>query len=599
MAAVVPDKSSSLRVLASFAPFFRPYKKEIGTWFFIYGAYFLAGICTPLALQIYVDRVLRPGTEPLYNGFNSRNLWLFVISYALYALGLHVLQFFGNRGTNKIIEKVVAELRAAVYEKLHRLTISFFDQALSGELVSRVTQDTRQLLNLVGGDLVNVALSTCMGLVSFVWLAVWDWRLALVVLAFLPVYAYLFYYFLPRIRKVARLWRKSNDSLWGNWNEKLLGMKVIQAFSRERSEALKHHQFGHTTTDHWQRMTTYGNTMSVWGDFTAGTSRHAAYALGCVLVMQKDLSLGSLAALTQMIGFVLAPVQGVFNLVNTWQQSAVAAERVKSTLEEVEEALSSEKRRPVGRLSGELRIDHLYFEYRKDTPVLNDISLHALPGQSIALVGHTGCGKSTLVNLLLGFYRPLKGVILIDSISVTDMNPKDLRRNIGVVPQDILLFHDSIRANIAYGRLGASDDELWQVLKTAQIDDYVRQLPQGLETRIGGREGINPSKGQAQRLCIARAILTDPSIVILDEATSSLDSNEELKLQEAVGSLLKGRTSIIIAHRLSTIRRCDLVVVMERGQILEMGNPDELLKKPEGVYARLNKAHYFDKDGDE
>jgi ABC-type multidrug transport system fused ATPase/permease subunit len=611
------ERSSGFRVLASFGPFFRPYGREIGAWFFIYGAYFLVGIFTPLALKIYVDRILRvndpvpaagkgmlaqalsghAGPSPEAASFSR--LSLFVAGFALYALCLLFLQFLGQRGTAKIIEKVVAELRASVYEKLHRLTIGFHDQTLSGELVARVTQDTRQLLNLVGGDLVNVGLATIMGVVSFAILLSWDLRVALVVLAFLPAYASLFYYFLPRIRKVARLWRRSNDILWGNWNEKLRGMNIIQAFTREKNEALKHHRYGHGTTDHWERMTTYGNTMSVWGEFTASLSRQSVYALGCYLVIGGDMTNGMWVALGPLVNYILAPVQGVFNLVNTWQQSTVAAERVKDTLEEVEEALAGERRRLPGRFKGEIRFEHLFFEYKKDVPVLQDVDFAVKPGQSVALVGHTGCGKSTLVNLLLGFYRPLKGLILIDSVAVTDMNSKDLRRNIGVVPQDILLFQDSIRANVCYGKPEATEEQVWEVLKTAQIEDYVRQLPDGLETRVGGRQGVNPSKGQAQRLCIARALLTDPSIVILDEATSSLDSTEEARLQKAVGELFRGRTSLIIAHRLSTIRQCDLVVVMERGKVLEIGNPGELLAKEDSVYARLNKAHFFDKRDDE
>jgi ATP-binding cassette subfamily B protein len=587
------EKSSSgLKILASFGPFFRPYRREITTWFFIFGASFLFGIATPFALRYYVDHVFSS------NSFSK--LLLFVGIFIAYAVCLHVLQFFGNRGTAKIIEKVVAELRARVYEKLHRLTISFHDQALSGELVARVTQDTRQLLNLVGGDLVNVTLSILMGLASLAILIKWDLRLAVVVLAFLPAYATIFYYFLPRIRRVARQWRDSNDRLWGNWNEKLRGMSIIQAFAREQGEALKHHRFGHSTVDYWERMTNFGNQMGVLGDFTASFSKHAVYTLACYLTIRHEMTVGDWVAVTPFVGYILSPVQGVFNLINTWQQSTVAAERVKETLGEVEEALASENREPVGRLSGEIRFEHLHFEYKKDQPVIQDVDFQITPGQSVALVGHTGCGKSTLVNLVLGFYRPLKGLVLVDSRSVTQLNSQDLRRNIGVVPQDILLFEDTLRVNVCYGKADATEEEVWQVLKTAQIDDYVRNLPKGLDTRIGGRDGVTPSKGQSQRLCIARAILTDPSIVILDEATSSLDSQEEARLQQAVGELLKGRTSLIIAHRLSTIRKCDLVVVMERGRVLEKGNPESLLGSLDSHYGRMVRAHFFDKkDGQE
>jgi ATP-binding cassette subfamily B protein len=270
----------------------------------------------------------------------------------------------------------------------------------------------------------------------------------------------------------------------------------------------------------------------------------------------------------------------------------VSAERIAKILAEVEEATVTEGRRTIADWKGEVRFEHVHFEYEKAKPVIADVHLHVPAGTSVALVGHTGCGKTTLVNLLQDFYRPVSGSILIDGTPTTDIHPQDLRKHIGVVPQDVVLFHDTLRGNVAYGKPDATDDELWKVLEAAQVADYVRSLPSGLDTRLGGEEGISPSRGESQRLSIARALLIDPAIVILDEATSSLDSLEEARLQIAIRELLRRRTAFVIAHRLSTIRHSDLVVVMERGKIIETGNPDVLLQRKDSIFSRLHEAHF-------
>jgi ABC-type multidrug transport system fused ATPase/permease subunit len=581
---VATEPSFGLRVILSFWPFFRPYRKRIVTWFFIYGAYFACGILTPIAVKIYFDSVLPSRSIP--------RIWLFAGVYGIYALIYHGLYFVGIQGTVRIIESVVSDLRLAVYRKLHRLTISYFDKTLSGEIVNRVTNDTRQLLTLVGSELVNVSLQMLMGVVAFVILLTWNANLAVVVLCFVPVYGWLVRRFLPEVRKAARAWRRAEDRLWGNWGEKLKGMAVIQAFTRERREALTHHQFGHVSSDTWYRMTMQGTRLNVLGGLTSGVSRHSAFAMGCLLVINGDMLLGELLSLSGLIGYMLAPVETAFGLISTWQQSAVSAERIARILEEVEEAMLSEGRRRITEVRGEVRFEHVSFEYEPGKPVLQDIHYSVPAGTSVALVGHTGCGKTTTVNLLQDFYRPVKGSILIDGTPTVDIHPQDLRRHVGVVPQDVVLFSDTLRANVAYGKPAASDSEIWKVLEAAQIDGYVKALPNGLDTRVGGEEGVTPSEGEAQRLSIARALLIDPAIVILDEATSSLDSMEEALLQVAVKELLRKRTSFIVAHRLSTIRNCDFVVVMERGRVVEMGNPGNLLAKPDSVYANLHRAHF-------
>src|SRR5687768_15294546 len=295
------EHPSGFNVLLPFAPFFKPYKQKILTWFLIYGAYFACGILTPIAVKIYFDTVL-PSHE-------TKALWIFVAGYAVFALVYHTLYLIGSQGTVRIIEAVVADLRLAVYRKLHRLTISYFDKTMSGEIVNRVTNDTRQILQLVGGEMVNVTLQFMMGIVAIVILVTWNVKLAAVVLCFVPVYAWLIRRFLPGVKKAARAWRRSEDTMWGNWGEKLKGMAVIQAFTRERKEALRHHEFGHVAADTWYRMTMEGTRMNVLGGLTSGISRHAAFAMGCLLVINGEMLLGELLSLSGLIGYILTPVE--------------------------------------------------------------------------------------------------------------------------------------------------------------------------------------------------------------------------------------------------------------------------------------------------
>ena len=577
---------SGSQVLLSFWPFFRPYQKQIGLWFMIYGAYFVLGIGTPLAVEYYIDHILPVGPQREFR------LWAFVGLYGLFALGYHYFYLLGFRGTGMVIEKVVADLRFTVYEKLHRLSIRFFDKNVSGEIVNHVLNDTRQLLNLVGGELVQVTLQIGNGVICMVILLTWNLRLGAVVLAFLPIYGLLFFRFLPRVRRAAKRWRHAEDKMWGNWGEKLRGMDIIQAFAQERREALRHHEFGHASSNTWYRMTILGSGMNVLGGLAAQTSQHLAYALGCLLVLNGELKLGELVSLSALIGYILAPVQSVFNVVNTWQQSTVSAERIQKLLDEVDEVRKSEGRTQIVKLSGAVRFEQVDFEYEKDRPVLRNISFSVRPGEKVALVGHTGSGKTSIISLLQGFYRPQRGSVLLDGIPINHIKVQDLRSQIGVVPQDVLLFHESLRANVSYGRRTATDDEIWAVLKAAQAEDFVRALPEGLDTRIGGEDGFQPSAGEAQRLAIARAILIDPGIVILDEASSSLDSQEEARLQDAILGLLQKRSAIIIAHRLSTIRQCDTILVLEAGQLIEEGSPMDLLSRPDSHYSRLHRSHF-------
>lgn len=581
--------ASGSQVLLSFWPFFQPYRKQIRVWFCVYGAYYLLGIGTPLAVEYYIDHVL-----PASPGLTSpqARLWIFVGGYGLYTLGYHFFQLFGARGTAGVIERVVSDLRFAVYDKLHRLRIRYFDKNVSGEIVNHVLNDTRQLLNLVGGELVQVTLQIAAGVICMGILLSWNPRLGLVVLALLPAYGLIFFRFLPQVRKSARRWRVAEDRMWGNWGEKLRGVDLVQAFARERREALTHHEYGHRSSDTWYAMTMVGARMNVLGDLVAQVSQHLAFSLGCLLVYNGELKLGEWASLGALIGYILTPVQGLFNVVNIWQQSTVSAERIRKVLQEVEEARKGEGQLRLASLTGAVRFERVSFGYEAERPVLKDLSFSIEPGQKVALVGHTGSGKTSIISLLQGFYTPQQGSVLLDGIPLDRIRVRDLRGCLGVVPQDVLLFQDTVRANVAYGRQGAAEEELWKVLEAAQIADFVKSLPKGLDTRIHSEDGVTPSAGEAQRLAIARALLMNPGLVILDEATSSLDSREEQRLQGAIQILLQGRSAIIIAHRLSTVRQCDLVLLLEGGRLIEQGEPARLLADPGSHYARLHRSHF-------
>ncbi len=488
------------------------------------------------------------------------------------------MAYVGNRLTH--------DIRSQLYEHLHYLSLSFFDKRQLGSVISRVNQDTGQLqafLTWGSADLViNVLLVVGIGLMLFAM----NYRLALLVCVPVPLVVICSLSFWRRIRfymhRVFHRWARLNSAL----QEGLSGIRVVRAFAQEPREV---NRFVERSND---LAVTGVQAERVWSVLYAILS--AIIMSGSMLVwyfggrgvLLGDMTIGTLTAFISYVGMFYGPVQALSGLVNWSSRSLTAAERLFEVLDSVPEVEDAQDAVPMPHVEGRIEFRDVTFGYESHRPVLKKVSFVVEPGEMIGLVGHSGAGKTTIINLLCRFYDVNEGEILVDGVPLKKIRIADLRHQIGIVPQDTFLFGGTIAENIAYAKPGATREEIVRAAKIANAHDFILQKPDGYET-ILGEAGQGLSAGERQRLVIARAVLHNPRILILDEATSQVDIETEKQIQEAISRLVKGRTTFAIAHRLSTLRNADRLIVLKAGEIQETGTHDELLHKKRGEFARL------------
>ncbi len=497
----------------------------------------------------------------------------------------NLFQAIANWIMAEISQRALKQIRLDLFGHLQTLSLSFFDRNPAGELMSRLTNDIDAINQAVSQNVTSLIASVLSMVGILVAMFILDWRLALVSLLVVPIMLWFTNFVARYTRKGFERLQKHLGELNGVMEESISGQKVIQAFRRNESVIAAFRQYNQEVYNAGIYANTYALLLMPLTNVLGNFFVIVLAGFGGWLALQGFVSVGIIATFINYGQNFINPLRQLANLYNTIQAALAGAERVFEIIDTPPEIRDAPDALPLGAIQGEVRFDQVDFAYQPGAPIIKDMTLQAKAGEIVALVGPTGAGKTTIINLLTRFYEINRGKISIDGEDIRQIKKADLRRKLGLVLQDTFLFSNTVMENIRYGRLEATDEECIQAAKMADADHFIRQLPQGYQTMLSERAS-NLSQGQRQMLAIARAILADPAILILDEATSSVDTRTEARIQKALLRLMEGRTSFVIAHRLSTIRDADNVIVINNGEIVEQGTHQQLLDR-RGFYHHL------------
>ena len=550
--------------------------------------------------DIVGPKILGKATTEIYNGLVSKvsggsgmdfgrigQILLMTLGLYLISALCSLIQGYLMTGVS---QKTTYRLRKEISEKINRMPMNYFDTKPVGEVLSRVTNDIDTLgqsLNQSATQMIT-SVTTLIGVLAMM-LSISP-LMTLATLVILPVSMILISFVMKHSQKYFRGQQEYLGNVNGQVEEIYSGHNIIKAFNKEEDVIREFDTTNDRLYDSAWRSQFFSGMMMPIMQFIGNLGYVVVAILGGFLAIRKTIEVGDIQSFIQYVKRFTQPIQQIAQVANMLQMTAAASERVFEFLEEEEEDQTVEHPVSVENLEGNVSFDHVHFGYNADKIIVNDFSAEVKEGQKIAIVGPTGAGKTTMIKLLMRFYDVNSGAIKIDGHDVRDFNRSELREMFGMVLQDTWLFNGSIRDNIKYGKLDATDEEVIQAAKAAHVHQFVKTLPGGYDMELN-EEANNVSQGQKQLLTIARAILADPKILILDEATSSVDTRTEVLIQKAMDNLMKGRTSFVIAHRLSTIRDADMILVMKDGDIVEQGNHEELLAKG-GFYADLYNSQF-------
>ncbi len=562
--------------------FIRPFRRHLVGLLLLTGLISALGMLPPLLTRAIIDRVLTRGEATL--------LLPLGIALLLVPIGNASVNFLQNIWIAYVGQKFVLRVRSAVYDHLLRLSLRYFHGNSTGKLVSRLMEDSAAVQQMVTASSVQILSDLITAMVSVVITFMINWRLAILLLIIVATFAINYRLNVVRIRLTNRRFRQSQDRMAGSLNNRLAGSLTVKTYGAEAREHKIFKEQSDQAAALFEESVSANSTFNMNTNLLQGLSHALIFFAGCGLVIRGDATYGDVVAFTAYAMQLLWPAVRFSMIAQQFQNVGVSADRLFEILNEVPEITSPARVFRVKRVKGSVDFQHVHFRYKSDIPLLRNLNLKIPAGHRVALVGPTGCGKTTVLSLLLRFYDVKQGSIRIDGRDVREFDLQSLRRQFGIVLQESLLFNVSVAENIRYAKPGATIGEIEEAARRAEIHDEIMAMPEGYSTLLGSR-GVELSTGQKQRISIARAILADPPMLIMDEATSSLDSDSERKIQTALARFLHGRTAFVVAHRLSTIRDSNTIILLDAGRIIEMGTHDELMSIENGRYRQLVDRH--------
>lgn len=557
--------------------YLKPYKKLLILSVFFMILVSLSNLVVPWIIKDVIDQVLEN---------KDLGMLYIIIVVILATFFIRALTTFGHRYLMGYIgQAVIMDIRNALYHHLQRLSIAYYDRRRTGDIMSNLTNDISALQTAIVTDFITLVQESAIFIGSFGSMIYLQWKLTVLCLIIVPFVSYVIKFFGKKLHNSGKDVQETLADVTSMLQETIQGVRIVRSFNRGAYEEKRFRKINKLSFTAAVRAIRQQSQMTPFVEFLAAIAVCAIIWYGGVSVIDGVMSTGELIAFLIYAINLANPTRRVAESVGNIQKSLAAADRVFSILDEQPEIQNKEDAKDIEVKAGRVEARHVSFSYEAGNPVLTDLNFVAEPGQTIALVGPSGSGKTTIANLLPRFYDVTGGGFYIDGIDIRESTISSLREHIGLVPQDTLLFNTTIKENILYGRLDATDEEVWEAVKAANAEKFIRGLPNGIETKVGDR-GLVLSGGQRQRIAIARAILKDPAILILDEATSALDTESEKIVQDALEKLMVGRTSFVIAHRLSTVKNADQIFVLNNGHIEESGTHNELMREG-GLYYEL------------
>lgn len=533
----------------------------------------------------FVFRHLQAGKEQL--------MWVIPLLLVIVIFGKGLFTFLSSFFMRSIGHRVVKKLRDDLFEHLVYQSSNFFDHKPTGELMARLTNDVDKIQQAVSGSMGDLVREIFVLFALLIGVFIIDWRLALVAFVIAPLAVAPLAAFSRQLKKKGKMNQIKMSQIYNLLYESITGNKIVKAFTMEKFETKKFFQATYSYFKTSLKLAWIGSLSSPFMEFLGGIIGAFILFVGTTRITQGYISPGDFGSFVMAIFMMYTPIKRLSRANNTIQQGVVCFERVQEILQHKPQITDHSQAYPLPPVKGRVKFENVSFSYNETRPVLHEVNFEAMPNETVALVGLSGAGKTTVINLLSRFYEASSGRITIDGIDIREVSLSSLRSQIGLVTQELILFNDTVRNNIAYGLEEVSLDNVKEAAKAAEAHDFIQELPQAYDTLIGER-GSLLSSGQRQRLAIARALLKNPPILILDEATSALDSESERLIQIALTNVMRNRTTFVIAHRLSTIRNSDKILVIDSGRIAEIGTHEQLCKR-EGIYKKLYDLQFPEK----